>query len=515
MTTSAELPFLQYQFKPDRENVRAVDEARDSSCILRGIIEIVTRNSTDGGFTPYLELDGERVEIADYFEASDVHDRWTPVNAEIVRCLLTRGYAVIIVDAEAEDSDDRLFVPDADTYEVRWGYRNFKRVYKAFPSEQLLNTSFLTSATGGGESMMPNMPPVTEPIKNSFVLTMYHPTKAGKLTSPVSQTLPYVNAINEVLSAYLDVVHSQAQPPIFTEAVAQSTPEENIPFMATTLEPDTGVQLRRIDVASRSAAGKAIRNAHAFVERNRMGTANAAAEIPNSIQGTVRYQGRAVADLSAGRTLANESKGPTMDIASNVEMVQEILTFIGRTFGVTAEYLQGNEGRGGSRLIAGVEASRRQLAVMVSSLQQPLSKFLQRVFAAYYAPLLRELIASSRPVKHHGDEGPPPKKKRKLTAETSMAMHQDKIIIIFNNIPFLDYANLRQACLDGVITPDEFRDMAGRMYHIPLSGQTTSYDLGPRELLLEPILASIEANKMAAQAKRAGAPAASEGTKVN
>jgi len=257
------------------------------------------------------------------------------------------------------------------------------------------------------------------------------------------------------------------------------------------------------------------------VDRNRYGPAEAAEAAPNSIQGTVRYQGRAVADLSSGRTLASEHHGPAMDVSANTEMVQLILTFIGRTFGVTAEYLQGNES-GGSKLIAGVEASRRQLAVMISSLQQPMSKFLQRVFAAFYAPLLRELIAASRPMKDAGDRGPPPSKKRKLTDLKSEAVdHQDKIIIIFNNQPFLDYTNLRQACMDGVITPDEFREMAGRMYHIPLSGQTSSYDIGPRELLIEPILAQIEANKVATQANkaaikesRAGAPAASEGTKV-
>jgi hypothetical protein len=219
-----------------------------------------------------------------------------------------------------------------------------------------------------------------------------------------------------------------------------------------------------------------------------------------------------------------------MDVSAAVVMFQEILATVGRSFGVSAEYLRGGEG-GGSRLIAGVEASRRQLAVIISSLQGPTAKFLQRVFAAFYRQILYEVLQSSRPMRDdHQETGPHsipigdgettarsklrrarsrsrergageeddgvvrlPKKGKKARSKNEPST---RIVIVFNNIPFLDYDKLRSATLDGIVKPDGFRDTVGRMYHIPQSELTTSYDNGPQELLLDPVLQQLEMQKL-------------------
>lgn len=460
----------EYEGSASTADVTAVLSAVRFSPILRGIIETVSRNAAEGGIRVRPVVGGRRVEITDETVAHGSRDRWTSLVGDIVTDIMTVGYSVLVVDPDAKHPDDRAYVVRSDRYTLKWRYKNHRRVYAAIP----------TAAPDGARGMK-TVSLADKPIKHSFVHVMYHPAEDGRLTSPVAQTTGIVETINRLIATEVDGAQARAFPPVVVQHVPESSSGgggggggggnaasggPNVPYNMATLTAD-GVVSHAITTLP---AASAINQDYAVGAASIFAAEDENAQKDPDTEELLDDAGRRTIRLAPGTTLVRDSAVPTVDAAGTVQLLTWLIILIGRTMGVSAEYLMGGEGGGGSRLVAGVEASRRQLAVMVSSIQIPLGPFLQRAFARYYRDVLREMLGTD--AKGGDDVEEPAAKRQKKGGGTEPTMHEDRVEVDFNNVPYLDLDTVMRLLDEGMITFEAAQDHIARMYRLPETALT-------------------------------------------
>jgi len=502
------------------------------NALIEGIVRIVVTNVVEGGISIHVQMQNGRILHPDtYREGASLPTRWVPLLTRMVTDVLTIGYTVVMVNPTAQYPEDRIFCPAPETVQVRWTTVNRRLVYAAFDTITTADVGGggYWSATGDGGGAGSNGKPANEPIPNSYVFVMYPPSRFKECTSPVSRSLPLIMQLETLVANYVrgDTARTR-QPLIIETAVRDSTkPGVDVPYVLAELSPSGNVthRLQEVGSVTKSPYGKRPplpppRRSH-----------------------TLSSTGQLMEFLDPGESVARSTAVPTIDGRDTTVMMQELISMIGRTMGVSADYLRGGDS-GGTKLVAGVEASRKQLAVMVNNLQGPIARFLEHVFARADEEILREMFAGGSQTKDDTgrQRSPPPPNPvndrfranggdddggdvsaiyvdddRELLAtgvildSTYMGLNnedqgasgdddeedpdfpglggEDRVVVQFNNTPYLDYENARLLYQDRLITSEALRHTAARMFRLPESFLTSpDIKIGPFQVLIQPTL---------------------------
>ena len=492
------------------------------NALIEGIVRIVVTNVVEGGVSIHVQLANHRILHPDtYREGASLPTRWIPLLSRMVADVLTLGYTVVLVDPGARFPEDRVYAPAPDTIQVRWTTVNRRPVYAAFDVSagggRAGYWNDRRAATSGGDGGDDD-----EPIPNSYVLVMYHPSRYKECTSPVARSLPLVIQLEALIANYIrgDTARTR-QPLIIESAVRESTkPGVEVPYVLADLSPTGHITHRLQEVGATSKAPSADIDARTGRRRQRRKAS------------ALSSTGQPIEFLDPGETVARSTAVPVIDGRDTTVMIQELIAMIGRTMGVSADYLRGGE-TGGTKLVAGVEASRKQLAVMVNSLQGPIARFLEHVFARADEEILREMFAGgtlTEDTTGRRRQSPPPSdivqdRFRATDFDEDVAGSyipqdgdpvglddadlqdggdsdgeeneesyqglggEDRVVVQFNNTPYLDYENARLLYQDRIITSEALRHMAARMFRIPESFLTPpDVEIGPFQVLVQPTL---------------------------
>ena len=531
-------------------------EARTSP-ILPAIITVPRRNVTEHGITMHAIIDEEVVHFADAVTSPIVQERWTPLIGRIITDVLAQGYSVVIVDPEATDPERQVFVLKPEKYELRWREVGWHTEYAAFPRSSRGGQPFGGVFGGaGGKGGGKETPDEMRPIPMSYVHMVHEPTEEGALTSPTAQAMGPLRMIRQLMEDYVAGNAASLRPAVFLQPAAgkDDKTKVDLPMSLATFGPGGGGMNHSVvpvgpDSSLARSYHAAAGAAHAV---NSMAGERAASGLGGSGQASV-LPGRPTVYVPPGYAVVRDSAPVAPDARGTFEAIDNLVGMIGRGYGVSAEYSTGNAGAG-SRLVTGVEASRRQLATEISDLQNPLAKFLQRVFGVWSRPLLRDLLSKSdlerqRRADRRGRPSRGKGQKRKRDASPSASdgggdgggeeeatgvaevdagvsgdvdgdgvyegRREDRIVIQFNNIPYLDYDTTVQMVRDGFMDGDQARHLIARMYNLPESALTKSTDaVGPRELLVEPIVEATRAVKASTLATKKQAEAATATAKL-
>lgn len=531
---------LQYESHVVQSEVDLVNDLFELNEHLTPFIDKVLHN-TAKPMTMHPIIAGNQVHIDGFGTASEMQDRWGPFLTDLMRDLLIQGYSAVIIDPEESDSEDETDgdakggdknkedetnanakeenTPDesdgdsASTdgayaigltaqgkkrenvirrtmYTLKWKTTDkFKREYAAFPRNNLQRG--VGNAIGGGIAPSMGVEATLKKIPNVDIVFLWEPTDSGRLTSPTARSKLFCAEITHALLTDRKAEINQANATLFVQKPGDRAGAAaiDVPFTMGRLcnngEIDMGVE----NVPSNGGMVQGYNAAAALITNGAGGTTTLTDSERKNNGSRTLVPGRPTQWLEPGETVAIDPGVVKPDPAGTMQKIEELIKHIGRNFGITGDLLEsGSTGGGSNKVAAAAETTQKQIGVMIDFIQRPVLEFMRKIMMKYYqktfAKLIREhelsTITDGKGNVVNSGRG----KKRKVV--------MDWIDVRFVNDSHANPEQALAAVTTGAITPEQYQHEIARIHRFPESAIPKPGEIGPQELVLDPILKATE-----------------------
>lgn len=386
----------------DGDVMMCLDAADDA--FVSNLITIVEIYGSDEGITPHIKIGSEVLRITGFLEANNFNERMIPVVRKIIRDIFIVGYSTVVVNQKEPDPEKRIVVLDPLHYDLRWQEDLYGRTYAAFPlSNGGGHTSFaIGNASGGGGTGMGDATAggvtldSSKSIPGALVLVAKHPdSSTGCITSLVRQIIPILVKIKGLQESYEIGDRSRNNPIMYLET-APSIAETKVPFLfdglGGGLAPDgESMPVGTVNVGPSSHIVQAYEAASAKMKELRARMKAGSLDPKALRQVAAPLHDRRIVSIPAGQTIARDPCTITPDAAGTINMIDYYRDVMAQTMGIPPTLLK-MQGGGAHNITAGVEESRRQIAVMIQSLHSTIMPFLSDVVLADIGEILADIL---------------------------------------------------------------------------------------------------------------------------